>query len=425
MLDLPTSYFHLIAEDDRTVNDLSETLRLVVVGGERLSASLARRFLGRRPGISLINTYGPTETTVISTSYRLEPGWEGDDVPIGRPIPGAEVIILDRAGRLAPVGAIGELHIGGRGLMRGYLKQTEATDAALVSHPWHPAERLYRTGDLAAWGADGLLRFVGRTDHQFKIRGFRIEPAEVEAALEEDPSVGRAVVLAVGEQGFRRLIAFVTPSGPEGIDREQVRRRFLGRLPDYMQPAEIRVLPSLPLTAGKLDRNALAAIAEETKADSEKRAIVAIDSSTEKRVARLWSELLKSEPTGPDDNFFDSGGHSLLAVQFVRRLEAEFGVAIPVAELFRKPTLRGLAGQIQESPPGGGSQSDEAPSGGASAGSLDVHSAGPTWDRGLLRTGRVPADRRGNPGPVTARLRRRRRAPRRPSPRWPNTGVPR
>ncbi|WP_165223865.1 non-ribosomal peptide synthetase [Aquisphaera insulae] len=347
VLDLPTSYFHLLAEDPRALDDLGASLRLVIVGGERLDASAARRFLERCGSTRLVNTYGPTETTVICTAHALEPGWTGSEIPIGRPIAGVELLVLDRGGRMVPIGSAGELHVGGPGLMRGYLNQPRETATALVPHPLHPGKRIYRTGDLVVWGGDGSLRFVGRGDLQLKIRGHRVEPAEVEAALGVDPEVGGAAVVSAGEEGDRRLIAFVTPSDARPIDGRGVRRRLADRLPSYMIPAEVIAVESFPLAGGKLDRRTLAAWAVPKSPGMDETEPNAASSPLEARLGRHWCGILGREHVDPNEHFFESGGHSLAAVQLIRRLEAEFGISIPVADLFSHPTLRDIAGRVR------------------------------------------------------------------------------
>jgi amino acid adenylation domain-containing protein len=313
-------------------------------GGEVLSPDLAGQLLPRLG--SLWNMYGPTETTVWSTIYQVEA--IRPVIPIGRPIAHTQIYILDERLQLAPVGAVGELYIGGAGVGRGYLNRPELTAERFIPHPFGPpGERLYRTGDLARYLPDGNILFHGRLDQQLKIRGFRLEPAEVEAALKQHPAVRQSVVTAAGDQaGQQRLVAYVLPGLSEEAARlptaGQLRAFLLARLPEYMVPANFIFLDSLPLTAGgKIDRRALPS-PDQSRPDPE-APFVPPQTSLEKEVAEIWAELLGLERVGLHDNFFTLGGHSLLAMQLLSRLRAAFGVDLPLQPLFETPTVAHLA----------------------------------------------------------------------------------
>jgi amino acid adenylation domain-containing protein len=321
-------------------------VRQVMASGEALPADLARRFFERLPGARLHNLYGPTEAAVDVTAWTCEPGSAEAVVPIGRPIANLEVRILDRLARTVPVGAPGELCIGGAGLARGYLGQPDLTADRFIPDPERTGDRLYRTGDLARWRADGWLEYLGRIDHQVKIRGMRIEPGEIEAALAAFPAVRDAVVLARQDRpGDRRLVAYLVVdlmSGDGSLPLDELRGFLRERLPEPLVPSAFVLLDILPLTAnGKLDRRALPA------PESGPAAAPAVlpRNETEEAIAAAWREALGLESVGVDDSFFDIGGHSLLVVQVHRRLIPLFP-GLAVVDLFRYPTISALAGYL-------------------------------------------------------------------------------
>ncbi|HEV2149307.1 MAG TPA: amino acid adenylation domain-containing protein, partial [Longimicrobiaceae bacterium] len=311
----------------------TEGLR-VLCGGEALPRELAERLLARCA--ALWNLYGPTETTVWSTALRVEAG-EGA-VPIGRPIANTTAYLLDGELRPVPLGAAGELYLGGDGVTRGYLGRPELTAERFVPDPFarKPGVRLYRTGDRVLRRADGALEFVGRSDHQVKVRGYRIEPGEVAARLLEHGSVREAVVVAREDQaGDRRLVAYWL--GAEEVGAESLRAHLLERLPEYMVPAAYVRLEEMPRTAnGKLDRRALPAPGGGAYA---RRSYEAPLGEVEEVVAQVWTEVLKVERVGRWDHFFELGGHSLLAVRVVSRVRQRLGVEVPLGEVFRLPVL--------------------------------------------------------------------------------------
>jgi amino acid adenylation domain-containing protein len=344
VLDLPTAFWHELVAGLGTEGELPACVRLVILGGERALPDrlvLWRRRVG--PGVRLLNTYGPTEATIVSTRRDLTTG--ADEAPIGTPIPGARVHVLDRWGAPVPVGVGGELHVGGAGLARGYLRRPEVTAERFVPDPFGPAgERLYRTGDLVRWRPSGDLEFLGRVDHQIKIRGFRVELGEIEAALRSHARVhDAAVVLRPGPGGDARLVAYLVRAGEGGepIPPAELRGFLQERLPEYMVPALFMELPALPLTpSGKVDRRALPA--PEAKRDAAVE-YVAPQSEIERAIAAVWCELLGVERIGLDDNFFDLGAHSLLLVRAHGRLREALGRELTVVDLFRHPTVGALA----------------------------------------------------------------------------------
>jgi len=323
-------------------------LRTVVVGGEACPPDLALRW-GR--GRRLVNSYGPTETTVCATAGELEAGGR---LPLGRPIAGAGLHVLDATLRPVPVGVAGELCISGQGLARGYSNRPELTAERFLPHPWSaaPGERIYRTGDAARHLPDGRLEFIGRIDHQVKIRGFRIEPGEIEAALASLPEVGEAAVLVREDPlAGRSLMAAVAPAAPAAtLTAAALRERLRTRLPGYMVPAGFVFVDTLPrLSNGKVDRTALALLAPAPgPAEDAAGAGTPPRTPVEERLAALYAEVLQVERLGVETSFFEVGGHSLLATRLVSLLREAFGVELPVSAVFDEPTVRGLAGTVEQ-----------------------------------------------------------------------------
>ncbi|MDZ7630668.1 MAG: amino acid adenylation domain-containing protein [Gemmatimonadaceae bacterium] len=311
-------------------------------GGEAMPRELARELLARTS--ALWNMYGPTETTVWSTIHRVT-DWT-EDIPVGKPIANTSVYVLDPAGRPAPIGVTGELCIGGDGVVRGYHARPELTAEKFVwiSIAGRPPERVYRTGDLARWRSDLTLDFLGRRDEQVKLRGYRIELGEIEAVLAELPAV-RSVAVMVREDapGDQRLTAYVVPSSPETpLPVDALRQHLRSRVPEYMVPAAFIALPALPLTGnGKVDRRALPAPQVATVASSGGPAVPM--SEAQARVAAIWRSVLRVDQVGPNDNFFDLGGHSLLVVKVLTALRAESSREITLVDLFQFPTVAAQA----------------------------------------------------------------------------------
>jgi len=314
-----------------------------LVGGEALPKDLAARLI--ECGVELWNMYGPTETTVWSTCAHLTDIDEG--ITIGRPIANTTIRILDAQGRLCPIGVPGELYIGGAGLALGYWQRPELTTERFVLDPFGagPDERLYRTGDLARWRSDGSLEHLGRLDYQVKLRGFRIELGEIEACLAANAAVSEAVVVASEEDaGQKRLVAYVASSSPPDDLEEQLRRQTRAALPDYMVPAQIVLLKTLPRTPnGKIDRRSLPAPAA---SEGRLREMVAPQTPTEELVLAEFHSVLGRADVGVLESFFDLGGHSLMAARLMARLRTVSGVDLPLRELFSRPTAAGLAQAI-------------------------------------------------------------------------------
>ena len=302
-------------------------------GGEALPAELAEALLERTG--ALWNMYGPTETTVWSTCAHIRPG-QGD-ITIGAPIANTTAWILDDAGQPVPIGVPGELCLGGTGVALGYHHRPELTAEKFITAGFLGGARLYRTGDLARWRPDGTLQHLGRTDFQVKVRGYRIELGEIEVALARHPALAQAAVVAgPGPGGEPRLIAYlVTHAGAAAPTSPALREHLRATLPDYMIPAVFVTLPALPLTPnGKVDRRALPAPADATAPAPTSYA--APRTAAEELVASVWRELLGVAQVARADNFLDLGGHSLLIMQAVAKLEARTGKRVsPRAFIFQ------------------------------------------------------------------------------------------
>ncbi|ORX82118.1 acetyl-CoA synthetase-like protein, partial [Basidiobolus meristosporus CBS 931.73] len=319
---------------------LSTSLTLIL-GGESFPASLIHSLQPLIPNGRIVNDYGPTEATVSSLTWRCPEGFSGDVVPIGRPIANKCIYILDEHRQLVPLGAAGELYIGGAGVARGYLNRPDLTAQVFLRDPFSGEQdaRMYKTGDQARYLADGNVVFLGRNDHQVKIRGFRIELGEIEARLTEHMLVHSAAVIAMGEESARKLVAYVVAKHDDQLVHT-LRSYLRSCLPDYMVPAAFVRLDSLPLNSnGKLDRKVLPAPDNEAFAHHFHEEP---HGEVETTMARIWSELLHLDVVSRHDNFFSLGGHSLLAVQLIERLRC-VGLTLTIRDLFSTPTLSALA----------------------------------------------------------------------------------
>jgi amino acid adenylation domain-containing protein len=320
------------------------SLRRLTTGGETLSAGLQRLVLQRLPWTTLYNGYGATETTVASAFWQCTQDAQ-QSVPIGRPIANTRLFVLDEAGELLPPGVPGQLHVGGAGVAAGYWRRPELTaERFIVGAAGAPHERLYRTGDRGRLRPDGIFEFLGRTDQQVKIHGVRVEPAEAEAALADHPLVsGAAVLCSESAPGVLRLIAYVQTVDQPEPSATELRRFLRGRLPAALIPARFIFVESLPRTpSGKLDRRALAAIQDIEPPPEAIRCKTPGDES-ERRLLEIWKSALDVRPIGVLDEFFDIGGHSLLAVQVAAEIGRQFARRVPPGLLFEAPTIRALA----------------------------------------------------------------------------------
>ena len=314
----------------------------ILCGGEAMTGELASQLLDRCD--ELWNMYGPTETTVWSTCEQITA--DSDWISIGRPIANTQIYILDGQLQPVPVGVTGELYIGGMGLSSGYLNRPELTAEKFIDHPFIEGEMIYRTGDLARYRSDGRIEHLGRLDHQVKLRGFRIELGEIEAALSRDVHVSQSVVIIREDTpGDKRLVAYVVPAS-EPISTDLIRQNLSTHLPSYMVPSSFVVMDQLPLTPnGKMDRKALPV---PDRSDFDISNVIAPRNTMESQLKDIWEEVLQLNPIGMRDNFFEIGGHSLLAVQLFEKVQQVTGQRLPLATLFQTPTIEQLADLLQQ-----------------------------------------------------------------------------
>ncbi len=345
ILWLTSSLFNSILDE---APETLSGIRQLLVGGEALSVEHVRRALDKLPHTQLINGYGPTESTTFTCCYRIPAELDStlQSLPIGRPIGNTRVYILDPSRQPVPVGVPGELYIGGDGLARGYLNHPKLTAERFIPDPFShdPKARLYRTGDRVRYLADGNIEYLGRMDRQLKIRGFRIEPGEIEAMLAGHPDVRQAVVMAREDvPGYRRLVAYVVTNNESATS--ELRSFLKQKLPEYMLPSVFVPLDALPLTDnGKIDYRALPE--PDTSRSQSEEQYIAPRNIIELQLAETWEEILGVKAIGINDDFFDLGGHSLLSVRLLSRMDKEHGIRIPLANFFRGPTIAQTARTI-------------------------------------------------------------------------------
>jgi amino acid adenylation domain-containing protein len=332
----PSAWRQLLAEDFA----LPPTMK-ALCGGEALPADLAA-MLARR-FTAVWNVYGPTETTIWSAADRLGP--EDVSVSLGHPIANTQLYVLGDDLEPLPLGAPGELYIGGDGVTRGYLRRPGLTAQQFVPDPFAavPGARMYRTGDLATRGHDGRIQFLGRIDHQVKLRGHRIELAEVESAISAYPGVRNAVVvLHEDPPGERWLAGYVVPAQRDGVTPSELREHLVARLPGYMVPSAFVLLEALPLTpSGKVDRRALPAPGRDRQEPD--HAPAGPRDELERQLVRLWGETLRLDQVGIHDDFFELGGDSLLALRLLTQVRQELRTELQAAVLFEQGTVAAMA----------------------------------------------------------------------------------
>ncbi|MBL8754273.1 MAG: LLM class flavin-dependent oxidoreductase [Planctomycetes bacterium] len=313
------------------------SLRHLLVGGEALANSLARELRALVPAVH--DVYGPTETTVWSTTMQVG---SDEPVPIGRPLANQRAYVLDTHLQPVPVGSPGELWIGGAGVTAGYFRRPELTAERFRPDPFQSGGTIYGTGDVVRWRADGVLEYLGRKDHQVKVRGYRIELGEIEAVLGRHAGVRECVVVARADGGEATLVGYYVPRA-QAPKVDDLRAHLRASLPEFMVPSFFVALPDLPRTPNlKVDRKALPA-PDAVGAGAARRAVVAAGDDTEDAILALWRQALGTDDVGVEDNFFDSGGHSILAVRVHREIVQRLGVELQVTDLFRFPTVRSLA----------------------------------------------------------------------------------
>ncbi|MBK9992035.1 MAG: amino acid adenylation domain-containing protein [Verrucomicrobia bacterium] len=328
------------------------SLRHVICSGEALTFDLQEKFFALLP-CELHNLYGPTEAAVDVTHWTCRRDSQSPIVPIGRPVANTRMYVLDEKLRQVPVGAEGELHIGGVQVGRGYHNRPELTAEKFIPDPFSPdqADRLYKTGDLARWMDDGNIEYLGRLDFQVKLRGFRIELGEIENALGLHPAVRQAVVVALDEPDRdKRLVAYITARHAQHTTVTELREHLLARLPEYMVPALFVWLDAIPLSPnGKVDRRALPA--PSTARPELAQPYTAATTEMERRLVALWQEILHIDPIGTDDRFFELGGDSLGIAVAHGKLQTILAREFPITTLFEFITIRTLAAHLAPAAP--------------------------------------------------------------------------
>ncbi|MCV0025607.1 surfactin non-ribosomal peptide synthetase SrfAB [Bacillus sp. XT-2] len=353
-IKLTPSLFHtMVNTASFTKEPHFESLRLIVLGGEKIIPADVLAFSKVYQHTEFINHYGPTEATIGAIAGRVdlsEPDTFAKRPTIGRPIANTGALVLNESLKLVPSGASGQLYITGQGLARGYLSRPQLTSEKFVENPYAPGSLMYKTGDVVRRLADGTIEFIGRADDQVKIRGYRIEPKEIETIMLSLSEVQEAVVLAVSEGGLQELCAYYTSD--QAIEKAELRKQLSQILPSHMIPAFFVQVDAIPLTAnGKTDRNALP---KPNAAQSGYEASAAPETALEESLCRIWQKTLGIEAIGIDDNFFDLGGHSLKGMMLIANIQAELEKTVPLKALFEQPTVRQLAAYMEESAASGG-----------------------------------------------------------------------
>ncbi|MCU4825161.1 amino acid adenylation domain-containing protein, partial [Bacillus cereus] len=340
---LTAGLFSLVV--DQQLEALTE-LHQLLVGGDVVSVPHVRKVL-ELGNVQVINGYGPTEGTTFTCCFSVPQGWNGDTLPIGRPIANTEVFILDSHLNPVPPGVPGEMYIGGDGLAREYWRLPDLTRERFIPHPFNktPKARLYKTGDLVRYLSDGNIEFIGRLDHQVKIRGFRIELGEIENKLQKYKKIKETVVTTRNDKnGNKYICAYYTSE--KGIPNNKLREFLRSSLPEYMIPTYFLNLDKFPLTEnGKIDKRALPTpdISHNTNLQYE-----APKNDTEKKLVAIWENVLERERIGINDDFFDLGGHSLKASMVISRIRKRFGVEVRIKEVFENSTIKQLSELIQK-----------------------------------------------------------------------------
>jgi amino acid adenylation domain-containing protein len=365
ILNLPTAYWNTLAREMAEFRLLlPASIRLVVIGGERALGESLRCWQQQvDASVRLVNTYGPTETTIAVTHADLEREDVGSiigELPIGRPVAGTRIYLLDRNRELVPPGSVGEICVAGVQVARGYHRHPALTTERFVRDPFQPGKsrRMYRTGDLARHRSDGVLIFAGRVDDQVKIRGHRVEPAEVETALAMHPAIREVIVTSQDDTNAgARLVAFAVPATAHPPSVAELRAHVGNHLPAYMIPSAFQFLDELPTTSsGKIDRSRLVLKDGNFRPPAD---FVAPANQLERILAETWHALLRVERVGRHDNFFELGGHSLLAMQAISRIHTLCGASLSLRDFFTAPTIARLAAKVEESSSAGGSAGPE------------------------------------------------------------------
>ena len=348
VLELPPAFFQLWSLSCK--GSLFPLLRLIILAGDVVVPKLLNiRESWIKPWPRILNVYGPTEATISTTLYDIPEGLTGLYVPIGQPLPHRTVYVLDKEMHLTPMGVPGELHIGGLCLARGYRNRKELTAEKFIPDPFssRPGARIYKTGDLVRYRSDGNLEFLGRLDHQVKIRGFRIELGEIEEVLRSHSNVSEAVVIRWDDlPGLEKLVAYVVAKKPVMDMQKELRVFILKSLPDYMIPSAFVFLNKMPLTPNrKIDRKALPHPERTLEINNSYKPP---EDEIEKQLVILWEEVIGVHPIGIHDDFFEIGGHSLIAVKLLSKIQKEIGTKITLPDIFQSLTIANLASRIKD-----------------------------------------------------------------------------
>ncbi|MEA5561957.1 non-ribosomal peptide synthase/polyketide synthase [Planktothrix agardhii] len=356
VLFLTTAFFNQLAN---LVPQAFSSLRCLLFGGEAVEPKWVQEVLEKGAPQRLLHVYGPTENTTFSSWYLVENvASTATTIPIGKAIANTQIYLLDKNLQPVPIGVVGELHIGGMGLAKGYLNRPELTQEKFIPNPFEKDEvipptplnkdgnepsKLYKTGDLARYLPDGNIEYLGRIDNQVKIRGFRIELGEIEALLNQNEDVQSACVIAREDNpGDKRLVAYLVPQPEIILTIDEIRQFLKAKLPDYMVPNAFVILEALPLTPnGKIDRRALPVPDLQSQGE-----YIAPRNPIEEKMAQIWAEVLKLKRVSIEDNFFELGGHSLLATQAISRLQETFEIVLPLRYLFESQTIAQLSAVI-------------------------------------------------------------------------------
>lgn len=352
ILEVVPSYLSVMLDYLEGERRALDQLTYLLVTGEIVKPNLVKRWFALYPEIPMVNAYGPTEASDDITHFIMTEAPERESIPIGRPVQNFHIYMVDQNMQLCPVGVKGEICVSGVGVGRGYLNNPEKTQEAFTVDPFVPEAgvRMYKTGDLGRWLPDGTIEFFGRKDYQVKIRGFRIELGEIETKLVEHPEVKESVVVDREDQsGNKYLCAYITVKNE--LDLTALKQWLLESLPEYMVPAYFVILETLPLNAnGKVDRKALPEPGGQAIIGSE---YVEPRTEVERRLAKIWSEVLGVEKVGINDNFFEIGGNSIKLITLAYKLNQEFSAELEqemkVIELFRLTTIRQLAEYFEKS----------------------------------------------------------------------------
>ena len=342
-VDMLPSLLDMLLANDRVVN--CRTLKQVFSGGEALNGHTVQNFYKQLPKAKLDNTYGPTETSVEASVWPVEKSFSKSIAPIGRPMAGANLYVMDSQGTLLPPGVPGELLIGGEGVTRGYLNLRSLNRRAFIKNPYNQSERLYKSGDLVRYQKSGCLEYLGRMDKQVKLRGFRVELGEIESKLKQLDEVADAIVeVKILPGGVQELVAYVIMQAQlkQKIASEILLDHLSNYLPAYMLPKHIAFLDQYPkLLNGKINFKALP-LPKEALSNSKPENLT----SKQMAVANIWERHLCKTVSDPRSNFFELGGHSLMAVQVLSDIADELGDELPLTSLFLHPTLSGFTEQV-------------------------------------------------------------------------------